>query len=171
MEDIVQIGDPVLTRACPEEANFDAGLALIAEKLVTATRRPGRFGVAAPQMGISRRLFSFHYADRVITAVNPRVVHARGTWEFREGCLSMPGFRWLLVRPRTITVVYQTTEGEERELEATDFVARGLQHELDHLDGILLPDRIREAMPTMTRQIRRQVSRKLADFGVLLTPA
>lgn len=169
--DIVRIGDPVLARPCPEETTFDGGLALIAEKLGEAARRPGRFGVAAPQMGVSRRLFVFNYGGRQITAVNPRIVHHRGTWEYREGCLSMPGFRWPLMRPKAVTMTYQTAEGEDRDMEADEFVARGLQHELDHLDGILLPDRIREAWHGMTRQVRRQASRRLADFGVLLTPA
>lgn len=168
MTDIVLLGDPVLTRRAPEETVFDGALHLIAQRVRDAARSQRCFGVAAPQLGVSRRLFAYHDGGKVKVLVNPRIVRERGTWTFKEGCLSIPRFFWMLERPKDVTVVAQDTEGEELVVEATDFVSRGLQHEIDHLNGVLLPDRIRETLPGLPRQQRRHAERELAKHGALV---
>jgi peptide deformylase len=151
---ISEIGSPILRQrsidipqlpdACIDE--------LIGDLIATADRANG-VGIAAPQVGSSLRLFIIasrpsprypHAPTMVPTAmINPEIVARSGElvsgW---EGCLSVPDRRGIVLRDRAIEVKYMTPHGELIQQELTDFVARIFQHELDHLDGILFPDRV-----------------------------
>jgi peptide deformylase len=151
---IAEIGNPVL-RQTSSDINqlIDRQLdALILDMIATAAEANG-VGIAAPQVSASIRLFIVasrpsprypHAPTMKPTAmINPEIIDRSGDlvtgW---EGCLSVPGMRGLVLRDRAITVRYFTQDGLLVEQELTDFVARIFQHELDHLDGILFPDRV-----------------------------
>jgi peptide deformylase len=79
-----------------------------------------------------------------VTVINPRIVESEGSWVYEEGCLSVPGLSWEIVRPNTVHLVGLDLDGNEISLEASELEGRVFQHELDHLDGILLVERLDE---------------------------
>ena len=167
---ILEIGSPILRQNSATIANTtDPQLdALIVDLIATADAANG-VGIAAPQVASLVRLFIVasrpsprypHAPTMEPTAmINPEIVDRSGElvsgW---EGCLSVPGTRGLVLRDRAIEVRYLTRHGELVQQELTDFVARIFQHELDHLDGILFPDRV----PNLTDLITEAEYLKLA---------
>jgi peptide deformylase len=151
---ISTIGDPILRyRSTNIPQLRDPQLdELIVDLIATADAANG-VGIAAPQVASSLRLFivasrpspRYPHAPTMVptAAIDPQIVARSGElvagW---EGCLSVPGQRGLVLRDRAIEVKYFTPQGELIQQELTDFVARIFQHELDHLDGILFPDRV-----------------------------
>lgn len=135
-------GDPVLRKVADEVTNIDGKLVKLAdEMLVTMYAEPG-IGLAAPQVGVQRRLFVYDIGDGPRTLVNPVISEARGEWTYEEGCLSVPGLWWEIVRPKEIHLTGFDLDGNEVSIEADELLSRLFQHELDHLDGILLLDRL-----------------------------
>jgi peptide deformylase len=151
---ISEIGSPILRHRSTAIANIgDRQLNdLIGDLIATADTANG-VGIAAPQVAASIRLFivasrpspRYPYAPTMAPTamINPEIIARSGDlvagW---EGCLSVPGLRGLVLRDRAIEVKYLTKHGELVQAELTGFVARIFQHELDHLDGILFPDRV-----------------------------
>ena len=151
---ILEIGSPILRQNSATIANTtDPQLdALIVDLIATADAANG-VGIAAPQVASSVRLFvvasrpSPRYPQaptmEPTAMINPQIIDRSGDlvagW---EGCLSVPGTRGLVMRDRAIEVRYLTRYGELVQQELTDFIARIFQHELDHLDGILFPNRV-----------------------------
>lgn len=134
-------GDPVLTTRAAEVADIDGALVNLAEQMVDVMYDAQGVGLAAPQVGVGRRLFVYQIGDDdPITIVNPVISEGRGEWEYDEGCLSIPGLFFPIVRPKEIHLTGFDLEGREVSLEADELEARCLQHELDHLDGKLLLD-------------------------------
>jgi peptide deformylase len=120
---------------------------LIDDMLETLYAAPG-VGLAAPQVGASHRLFVIDLsvgkvASDCLVLMNPEFVRREGMQLQEEGCLSVPGFHATLPRPAAVTVRGLDREGRERVVEAQGFLARAIQHEMDHLDGILFVDRLR----------------------------
>lgn len=112
-------------------------------------------GLAAPQVGISKRFFVMNAGDKIRKVINPEIIQSGSAMvEMEEGCLSVPGIHKKVKRPRRITVKYQNEMGGVIEEELKDFPARVFQHEYDHLDGILFVDRI---SPVSRRLIERQL--------------
>ncbi len=140
-------GDPVLKQRAQEVANIDDSLRqLAADMLQTMYAAPG-IGLAAPQVGVQRRFFVYDMGEHAEgdgpkTLVNPVITESRGEWEHEEGCLSVPGLSWTIVRPKEVHLRARDLEGEEVSIEADALEARLFQHELDHLDGVLLIDRL-----------------------------
>jgi peptide deformylase len=149
-------GDPVLRQRAAEVEDVDGRLVrLVADMIETMYEAPG-VGLAAPQVGVERRLFVYDVGDGegAKAIVNPVISEARGEWEFEEGCLSVPGLHWTIMRPKEIHLTGYDLDGNEVSFEADEYDARVFQHELDHLDGILLLERLdketrREAMKTL----------------------
>jgi peptide deformylase len=126
---------------CPEIS------ALIDDMFETLYAAPG-VGLAAPQVGESRRIFVIDLSvgkvpSEQLALINPQFVCREGMQLEEEGCLSVPGFHATVPRPATLTVRGLDREGRERVVEAQGFLARAIQHEMDHLDGILFVDRLR----------------------------
>jgi peptide deformylase len=120
-----------------------AAVATLAEDLVETMIKELGVGLAAPQVGESLRVFVTGVAKDYRIYLNPRLVEASEEqidWE--EGCLSLPRLLGVVRRPKQVTFEYQTLIGQTERIEADDLLARVLQHELDHLDGILFPDRM-----------------------------
>ena len=137
-------GDPVLRKVADEITDIDGALVGVVEDMLdTMYAEPG-IGLAAPQVGIQRRLFVYDLQDEsgAHAIVNPVITESRGEWEYEEGCLSVPGLHWDIVRPKEIHLTGYDLDGDEVSIEADELLARLFQHEMDHLDGVLLVDRL-----------------------------
>jgi peptide deformylase len=152
-------GDPVLTEPAREVVDIDGKLARLATRMVHTMYDADGLGLAAPQVGVGKRLFVYQVdEDRpVVTLVNPVVRETSGEWEHEEGCLSIPGLFFPIVRPKEIHVTGWDLDGNEVSIEADELEARCLQHELDHLDGRLLlelldEDQLDVAMRELSRR-------------------
>ncbi len=137
-------GDPVLRQRAPEVTEIDGRLKLLADDMVQTMYDAPGVGLAAPQVGVQKRLFVYDLHDdkgpRAV--VNPVISESRGEWTYDEGCLSVPGLSWPIVRPKELHLTGLDLDGNEVSIEADEFEARVYQHELDHLDGVLLIDRL-----------------------------
>jgi peptide deformylase len=140
--DIRTFGDPVLkSRAAPVET-FDESLAWLTEEMLATMRENDGVGLAANQVGRLKRVLVASVEDEDFVIVNPVLSDVSGTTErSQEGCLSIPGINVEVDRPTAVTVTGQDASGEPLRIEAQDMLARVLQHEVDHLDGVLILDR------------------------------
>ena len=140
--DIRTFGDPVLkTRAAPVD-NFDHSLAHLTEEMLATMRENDGVGLAANQVGRLKRVLVASVEDEDYVIVNPVLSDRSETTErLQEGCLSIPGINVEVDRPTAVTVTGQDASGEPLRIEAQDMLARVLQHEVDHLDGVLILDR------------------------------
>ena len=145
-------GDPVLRTVSDPLPPGDPSAAGLVEDLLDTVRLPGRAGVAAPQIGVNARAFSFNIDGQVGYILNPELVEVSGEPELvDEGCLSVPGFYFQRMRYRWARVTGVDLDGAAVELAGDGLLAQALQHETDHLDGKLFiegldKDRKREAM-------------------------
>ena len=143
VREIRLFGDPVLKSSCDAITNFDEHTAALVADLIETTKLPGRAGVAAPQIGVNLRAFSFHVAGEVGYLINPKIIEFIGEpEEIDEGCLSVPGL-WEKT-PRYPNVVAEGVDlsGEKVTIEGSGLLAQALQHECDHLDGKVYLDRL-----------------------------
>jgi peptide deformylase len=161
---IVQVPDPVLRARCLEVTEFDKDFREFAARLCSAAWEAGRVGVAAPQIGVALRAFAAKVDDTQSPRlfVNPRLKATDGTQTGREGCLSVAERWFVLTRANWVRVSAQDVAGEWFEVESEGLGARALQHEIDHLDGVLVIDRAREQLRGLPRQQRRAIERELA---------
>ncbi|MTE24408.1 peptide deformylase [Microbacterium sp. ZXX196] len=143
-------GDPVLRTACAEIGEIDEGVRALVDDLIETVRVPGRAGVAAPQIGVGLRAFSYNVDGRVGAILNPRVVEVRGEpAPTGEGCLSVPGLWHDALRHPYARVEGIDVDGRPIVLEGEGLFAQMLQHETDHLDGMVYLQRL----PKDTRRI------------------
>jgi len=134
--------DPVLrSEAAPVEV-FDDDLRRLADDMLETMYAAPGVGLAAPQIGIARRIFVGDIGEGPIIMVNPEVVETLGKWEFEEGCLSIPEHWWEFNRPSYARAVGLDVDGNPVEYEGDELMGRVLQHEIDHLAGKLLIDRL-----------------------------
>jgi peptide deformylase len=139
---IRQYGDPVLKERTREVLDIDGAVAALADSMIeTMYEAPGS-GLAANQIGVMRRIFVYDVGEGPRTVINPRIVESDGEWSYEEGCLSIPGLSWDIMRPNAVHLVGLDLDGNEISIEATELEGRVFQHELDHLDGILLVERL-----------------------------
>lgn len=152
-DDVRRLPDPVLGLTCREVDPMDLGVFVLAEAMVSLMRNsPSCVGVAAPQIGQAWRLFVLDVTGHrkavsqhgLVVLCNPVVVAREGSAKAREGCLSVPDLTGDVVRSATVVVSgVEPGTGKTRVISADAFEARALQHELDHLDGLLFLDRVR----------------------------
>jgi peptide deformylase len=147
-------GDPVLRTPADPVVDFDDELRRLVADLEDTVREPGRAGVAAPQIGVSRRVFAYHVDGVVGHLVNPVLSEFAGTQDDDEGCLSLPGLVFPTPRALSVVATGQDRDGTPVRIAGTGLLARALQHETDHLDGRLYID-------TLTGDTRRQALREL----------
>ena len=140
--DMRTFGDPVLkTRAAPVE-DFDESLERLAEDMLTTMREQEGVGLAANQVGLLKRVLVAALEDEEYVLVNPVIEElAETTDTVPEGCLSIPGIHVEVERPTAITISGQDASGKPIRIEAEGLLARIFQHEVDHLDGVLILDR------------------------------
>ena len=157
--DIRTFGDPVLkTRAAPVES-FDESLAHLTQDMLATMRDKEGVGLAANQVGRLKRVLVAAVEDEEYVIVNPVLTNrAETTEKASEGCLSIPGIQVDVERPISVTVSAQDVSGKPLHLEASGLLARVLQHEVDHLDGVLILDRTdRESRKEAMREWREHL--------------
>ncbi|UYN84372.1 MAG: peptide deformylase [Microcella sp.] len=158
-------GDPVLRSAADEITRFDAHVSALVADLLDTVAEPGRAGVAAPQIGVALRAFSYNVDGEIGYVLNPRLVEVRGEREpIDEGCLSVPGFGFARLRHPWARVVGVDLEQKPVELSGDGLMAQALQHECDHLDGTLY---IEGLEPEIKREAMRAI--RQADWFALPT--
>jgi peptide deformylase len=135
-------GDPVLRQRAGEVTEIDGTLARLAETMVETMYEALGIGLAAPQVGVLQRLYTYDLGDGPAVLVNPEIVESSGEWVYDEGCLSVPGVHVEIVRPKLVTVRGLDLDAKEVVFEGDELMGRLIQHEIDHLDGILLLDRV-----------------------------
>jgi peptide deformylase len=142
------LGDPVLREEAEEVVAYDEGLRSLVRDMFETMYHEEGIGLAAPQIGVSQRVIVLDlrredHDDEPIALVNPRLTwKSTETAKQTEGCLSIPGLEEIVERPAKVRLEAHDPEGEPIEIEADDLLARALQHEVDHLDGILFIDRV-----------------------------
>ena len=137
-------GDPVLNQVTNEVVDIDGKIAALADTMIETMYEAPGVGLAANQIGIQKRMFVYDKGEGPVVVVNPRIVESSGEWTYEEGCLSVPGLSWEITRPNEIHLVGYDLDGNEISVETDEFEGRIFQHEMDHLDGILLVERLDE---------------------------
>ena len=136
-------GDPVLkSKAAPVENVDGKVIRLVDGMFDNLTRTDNGLALAAPQIGVQRRVVVWDFGEEPLAIVNPEVVESDGEWPYDEGCLSIPGLYVEMLRPKTVLVRGVSLDGEIVEIEADELEARMFQHEIDHLNGVLMFDRL-----------------------------
>jgi peptide deformylase len=149
-------GDPVLKQVAPEVDKVDGSLARLVEDMVETMYDSEGAGLAAPQVGVQKRLFVYDVGEGPRAMINPAIVETDGEWYHAEGCLSIPGLRLGIVRPNRVHVRGFDVDGNDVSIEADEFLGRVFLHEVDHLDGVLMVERLEDDM-------RKQALRVLRD--------
>lgn len=153
---IRMFGDPVLRDRAREVEAVDASVQkLMRDMTETMMAAPG-VGLAAPQIGIRRRVIVWQNEDERGAMANPRIVEQEGNIVDDEACLSVPGLTYPVARAQWVTVVGLDEEGQETTIEAADLTARIFQHEIDHLDGVLFIDHLPADMQRAAKRILRE---------------
>lgn len=137
LRNIVTEGDSVLLKNCRPVEKFDARLHELIDDMAETMAKANGVGLAAPQVGVLRRVVVIDVGEGVIELVNPVIIESSGEQQAVEGCLSIPGEYGITVRPQKVKVKAKDRNGKEFEIEGEDLLARAFCHELDHLDGIL----------------------------------
>ena len=164
-------GDQVLRRVATPITEIDGDIAELANRMLATMAEAEGVGLAAPQVGRTVRMFTHALQDEApMVLINPEIIEVRGEWVYKEGCLSIPGLYYELVRPGEVHLRAWSLQGEELSIECDDLLARVLQHELDHLDGILMVDRlIGQARIEAEIELRQRVAGTLGASDPFLT--
>lgn len=141
IRNIIQIGDPTLRKKSFEVTDFGQKTAELLDDMKETLIKADGVGLAAPQVGVLRRIFIVKIDDLYYECINPVITESRGKQIGDEGCLSVRGKFGTVERPKKITVVAYDRNGKKFTVKAQDFVARAFCHEYDHLDGILYVDK------------------------------
>src|SRR5664279_3327077 len=163
---IVKYGDAVLEKPSAPITKFDDDLRKLADDMFDSMYAAHGVGLAAPQIGISKRIAVIDVTfkedpDAKIVLVNPEIIHTEGRLTSNEGCLSLPEFREKVTRPRTVTARAQDVKGKTIEVTGDDLLARALVHETDHLNGKLYISYI----SALKRDMMKRKIRKLVKQG------
>lgn len=137
LRNIVKEGDDILNKKCRPVTKFDKKLATLLEDMAETMRQANGVGLAAPQVGILRRVVVIDIGEGLIELVNPQIIAFSGEQTGNEGCLSFPGQWGIVTRPDYVKVKAQDRHGEEFTVEGRELLARAFCHELDHLDGVV----------------------------------
>ena len=164
LRNIVTVGDPVLTKKCRPVVKFDDRLAQLIDDMKETMRNANGVGLAAPQVGVLRRLVVVDAGDEIVELVNPEIVSKSDELQTGvEGCLSLPGEYGIVTRPMYVTVRAQDRHGDWYEYDGEELVARCFCHELDHLDGHMYTE-IAEKM--LTPEELEQLAAESDDYEV-----
>ncbi len=135
-------GSEVLSKKCKVVENFDARTAQLLDDLNETLDQSQGLGLAAPQVGIIKRIAVIHYDDKKYELINPKIIKTEGSNIDDEGCLSVKTTRGLVKRPNYIKVEFFDREGKKQVVEAEGYFARVFFHEIDHLEGIVFVDKM-----------------------------
>ena len=141
LRNIVEMGDSCLNKVCRPVTVFNSRLHTLLDDMAETMRAADGVGLAAPQVGILRRIAVIEVEPgELIELINPKIVAMAGEQEGSEGCLSLPGQFGMVKRPKYVTVRATDRHGKEFEMNGTDLLARAFCHEIEHLDGKLFID-------------------------------
>jgi peptide deformylase len=151
-------GDPVLRTPAKPVAEIDDKIRKLVEDMIETMYDAPGVGLAAPQIGVGLRVAVFDSGDGLgaRTMINPELVETEGEWDFEEGCLSVPGYWWEITRPAYARIRALDENGEEVTYEGDELMGRVLQHECQHLDGVLIIDQL-------GRRERKKVLKELSE--------
>jgi len=152
-------GDPVLKRPAAPVTEIDGALATLVDAMYETMYEAPGVGLAAPQVGVQKRFFVYDVGDGPAVLINPEVVEATGEWTYEEGCLSLPGLSFEIVRPAVVTVRGIDLDGNDVVVQGDELLGRVFLHEIDHLDGVLMLDRLE-------RDERKRAMRLLREQGL-----
>lgn len=143
-QEIRVFGDPVLRRPTTPVTDIDGAFVALVEAMYDTMHAAPGSGLAACQVGVQKRFFVFDEYDGSgpDVLINPQIVDGKGSSPYEEGCLSIPGYGFEVIRPEVVTVTALDLDGREVTIETGGHLARVFQHETDHLDGILVLDRL-----------------------------
>ena len=145
IRNIVVLGeDEVLRKRARRVDKFDKRLRTLLDDMADTMYKADGVGLAAPQVGILKRVVVIDVGDGLIELINPEIIAQDGAVEGVEGCLSVPGKRGIVERPERVMVRAQNRDGKEIQLDGEELLARCLCHEIDHLDGVLYVDKMIE---------------------------
>ncbi|MBQ2780589.1 MAG: peptide deformylase [Clostridia bacterium] len=142
IRNIVKIGDPILNKVCRPVTDFDERLWQLLDDMRETLAQADGVGLAAPQVGILRRIFIMDVGDGLVEAINPEIVSEKGVQEETEGCLSLPNEWGITKRPRKVKLKAQDRYGKYFFVTAEDLKARCICHETDHLNGVLFTSHV-----------------------------
>ena len=144
LRNIRKYGDDVLRKKCREVEEIDKRLLTLIKDMFETMYEADGVGLAAPQVGILKRLFVVDIGDGPLVFINPEIIETSGTQIDDEGCLSLPGRMEEVMRPNYVRARAINEKGEEFEIEAEELLARAILHEYDHLNGTLFIDRVKK---------------------------
>lgn len=142
---IIPFGESILRKkARPVEEITPKIIKLLDDMAETLYASEGRAGLASPQVGILRRVIVMDCGDGLVELINPEIIETSGEQEGAEGCLSFPGYHGYVTRANHVRITTLNRQGEKVEITGEGFLARCIQHEIDHLNGILFVDHVQE---------------------------
>lgn len=142
LRNIRKYGDDVLRKECIEVEEIDKRLLVLIKDMLETMYDADGVGLAAPQVGILKRLFVIDIGDGPLVFINPEIIETSGKQIDEEGCLSLPGKMEEVMRPNYVRARALNEKGQEFEIEAEELLARAILHEYDHLNGTLFIDRV-----------------------------
>jgi peptide deformylase len=148
----------VLRQRAREIEDVNGALVRLAEDMIETMYDAPGVGLAANQVGVERRMFVYDIGEGPGVVLNPVISEQRGEWTYEEGCLSIPDLSWPIVRPKEVRLQGVSLDGETVDIEADELLARCFQHEIDHLEGVLVVERLdadqrKEAMKVIRSRV------------------
>jgi peptide deformylase len=165
---IITYGHPTLRVKCARVTEFDDELKEFAKSMFVTMFEADGVGLAASQVDHPIQLLVIGVPKKdseemtALAVINPEIIESDGVWEYEEGCLSIPDIRENVTRPERIRLRYQDLDGKEHTIEATGMIARVLQHEIDHLNGILFVDRVSPIRRALLKNRLKELARETA---------
>ncbi|NLP00198.1 MAG: peptide deformylase [Clostridiaceae bacterium] len=144
IRNIVKKGDEILNKRCKEVKEINSRVIELLDDMKETMYDGNGVGLAAPQVGVLKRIVVMDVGDGPLELINPVIIEAEGEQIEAEGCLSIPGVYGTVKRPQRVVVEYLNRNGEKVQTEGTDLKAICISHELDHLDGILFDEKVIE---------------------------
>ena len=142
---LVDKNDPILSKTAQAVTVFDDQIRQTAKEMLILMKEKDGVGLAAPQVGISQQIITIDAGKGPLALVNPQITYqSEDLKDDKEGCLSLPGVSLKIARPHKVNVSFQDVYGQIQVIKAKGLTARVLQHEIDHLSGVLITDRVKQ---------------------------
>ncbi len=144
LRNIRKLGDDILRKKCRQVETIDERILTLLDDMAETMYNAGGVGLAAPQIGILKRIVVIDIGEGLIELINPEITDVEGNIKDVEGCLSVPGKCGYVVRPEKVTVTALNRDGDKITISGEGLLAKAFCHELDHLDGIVFVDKVTE---------------------------
>lgn len=148
IRNIVKLGDEILTKKCREVKKIDDRIICLIDDMIDTLKLSNGVGLAAPQVGILKRIAIVDTGDEILELINPEILYTEGEQTDAEGCLSYPGRYGLVTRPRIVKIKATDRNGNDYEYTGENLTARAFCHEIDHLDGHFFTEKVTKWVET-----------------------